>query len=512
MDFLNTDSIEHYLYETWKETKPLAKLFRSASSGYLYDTGTNKILACRDEVYDLLRLLFERDVDEAIIEFTCKYSEKELLKSFKEIVSAMDEENVLMTKKASTFNLSSHYKDIVEILNTQVQSVNLEITQECNLRCLYCIYNDHHEYKRGHSNRRMSMETAKKAIEFTRNHSSQSEFVSIGFYGGEPLERFSFISNCVKYAKDIFDTPKLRFNITTNGTLLNEKIGKYLMQEGFTVMVSIDGPQEIHDRYRKDEAGNGSFKKTMKGLKILARYCNELKNGAISLNVVYAPPFSSRKLDEIRDYFGGIEWLPQNTNITTYYPTERTVPAHLVSEADLNEDKDVTLWAFEKYKEASEKAGTMIKSLLELRFAKLIQRPVFRKPLDAYYLNGCCEPGQRKSYIAADGKIHVCEKISSFAPTVGDVETGFDLETIQKFYIDEYGKKSMVNCANCWALRLCDVCYISAIDSHGHFDMEKKSQYCRMKCISYESTLGHLLTLMEEKPANLEYLKHFEMI
>jgi uncharacterized protein len=500
------------LRQVFEPEKPLVKMLRTPSGCYLYDTGTNKILGCRKEVYDLLDNFLAKNVNEAAADFINRYSETEFITAAQEIVDAIKAENILQVKKATQFGLSDHFKNVEEILSTKVQSINLEVTQDCNLRCLYCIYNDYYEGKRNHTAIQMPFDIAERAIDFLKKNSSQSELKSIGFYGGEPLKRIQFIKRCVNYAKEVFPNQKLRFNITTNGTMINPKIAEYLLHEGFSIMVSIDGPEPIHNRYRKDKVGNGSFDKTLLGLKNLCEKYKLIQRGTITLNVVYAPPFSVKKLDVIYKFFKELTWLPETINIVTYYPTEGTVPGYLVMEEGLKEDKNATDWAFDKYKESFEKSGTMVKSIIEHKLATIIQRPVFKKPFDSYYLNGCCIPGQRKTYIAANGSIHICEKISTFAPPVGDIEKGFDIATIKELYIDEYARKSIYDCAACWALRLCDICYVSAMDDEGNLSMEKKRQYCKSKRGYLEAILGKFSTCMEENPGKLDYLYNYEIV
>jgi uncharacterized protein len=75
------------------------------------------------------------------------------------------------------------------------------------------------------------------------------------------------IKSHFEYAKRILPTTKLGFSITTNATLMTPDIGRFLFKEGFSVRVSIDGPREIHDEYRKDIQGKGTFDRTLSGLK-----------------------------------------------------------------------------------------------------------------------------------------------------------------------------------------------------------------------------------------------------
>lgn len=422
----------------------------------------------------------------------------------------MDTEKILLVKKATKAGLSGHLKDIKKMLASCVQSINLEVTQDCNMRCIYCIYQDHFKEKRNYSRKIMSFEVAKKAIEFLKMHSSALDTVSIGIYGGEPLIRFSFIKDCVDYAKKIFTGQELEFNITTNATLITAEVAEYLIREGFSVMVSIDGPKPFHDMYRKDIEGKGSFEKTLKGLRLLSEKYNEIKKGMISLNVVYTPPFFGEKLDTIAAFFKELKWLPE-VHVFSRYPLSESIPREFLSLKDLKEDRYLLEWAFEKYKADFDKSNSMVRRQIEERFAKFIQRPILTEPVDSYFLNGCCIPGQRKNYITIDGDIQLCEKMPGSSPAVGNVDTGFDFETIKNIYIAEYLEKSIESCSRCWGLRLCDVCYVYAFNERGELDMQKKCGHCDTVMKNVEKSLCYFVTLMDENPGKLDYLSKYDI-
>jgi uncharacterized protein len=314
-----------FLGKVFGTGKPLAKLIDTGSGYYLYDTGTNKILACRREVYDLLTGLFQEDVQLAIGNFISRYSDKEFLVSSEEIVEAINTENILLLKKATNFGLSDHLRNLRQVLNTSMQAMHMELTEKCHMNCGYCVYQGHYKEKRNYSDKSMNLETAKKAIEFLKNHSADSDTVMIGFYGGEPLQRFSLIKDCVEYAKKIIKDKEIKFNMTTNAVSVTPEIAEYLINEGFSLLVSLDGPKEIHDRYRKDVNGKGSFDRAINGLKLLADKYREKKKGMISINAVYTPPYSEEKINRINDFFKQLTWLP-TVNVFINYHNQNSLP------------------------------------------------------------------------------------------------------------------------------------------------------------------------------------------
>lgn len=67
---------------------------------------------------------------------------------------------------------------------------------------------------------------------------------------------FDLIKECTLYAEKIFGGRKVLFNFTTNGTLLTKDKVDFLVQHGFTMLISLDGPEDVQDRHRK--SGRGS--------------------------------------------------------------------------------------------------------------------------------------------------------------------------------------------------------------------------------------------------------------
>lgn len=210
--------------------KPLGKLLQTQAGQYIYDTGTNKILGCSEEVYLLLHSLFDTDFPQSVNDYIASYGKATFMKASRQIIDAVKSEKILSAKKATQFGLSDHFRNLKDVLKSSVMGVNLEVTQECNLRCLYCIYQDHYTKKRNYSTKEMTLNTAHKSIRFLKEHSSGNDTASIGFYGGEPLMKFSLIKESVQYAKEIFPSKqKLGFNITTNATLVTPEVAEFLI-------------------------------------------------------------------------------------------------------------------------------------------------------------------------------------------------------------------------------------------------------------------------------------------
>ena len=126
------------------------------------------------------------------------------------------------------------------------------LTNYCNMDCTYCYENKKkHEKMSGYKAREV-IKFIKKRIEVNR----LSEYI-IRFHGGEPLLNAEAIQIFLRELKSVKKC-KIRYYITTNGTLYNEKIEKILVHMD-EISISIDGNKKIHDQQRIDKNGNGTF-------------------------------------------------------------------------------------------------------------------------------------------------------------------------------------------------------------------------------------------------------------
>ena len=141
-----------------------------------------------------------------------------------------------------------------------VKALCLHIAHTCNLNCSYCFASQ----GKYHGERAvMSYEVGKRALDFLMENSGTRRNLEVDFFGGEPLMNFQVVKDLVAYARSIEKEKgkNFRFTLTTNGVLVDDDVIQWANRECSNVVLSLDGRKEIHDRFRVDYAGNGSWEK-----------------------------------------------------------------------------------------------------------------------------------------------------------------------------------------------------------------------------------------------------------
>jgi len=141
-----------------------------------------------------------------------------------------------------------------------VKALCLHIAHTCNLNCSYCFASQ----GKYHGERAvMSFEVGKRALDFLIENSGTRRNLEVDFFGGEPLMNFQVVKDLVAYARSIEKEKgkNFRFTLTTNGVLVDDDVIQWANQECSNVVLSLDGRKEIHDRFRVDYAGHGSWEK-----------------------------------------------------------------------------------------------------------------------------------------------------------------------------------------------------------------------------------------------------------
>ena len=142
----------------------------------------------------------------------------------------------------------------------------------CNLDCTYCFFLSK-EALYPNSKSRMSEATLEAYIrQLLESHTTPS--VTVAWQGGEPtLMGLDFFRRSVEFV-DRYRRPgqEIEYTFQTNGVLLDDEWCAFLKERNFLVGLSVDGPEEIHDTYRLNKGGQGTFKQVMRGWEHLRRH------------------------------------------------------------------------------------------------------------------------------------------------------------------------------------------------------------------------------------------------
>jgi uncharacterized protein len=145
----------------------------------------------------------------------------------------------------------------------------------CNLNCAYCFFLKKENLYRG-SNFRMSEEVHEAYVRQLFEAHEVSE-ITVAWQGGEPtLMGLSFFQHSVELQKkNARSGIRVQNTFQTNGILLDDTWCRFFHDNNFLVGLSIDGPKEFHDFYRKDKGGHGTFDGVLKAVRLLQRHSVE---------------------------------------------------------------------------------------------------------------------------------------------------------------------------------------------------------------------------------------------
>ena len=139
-----------------------------------------------------------------------------------------------------------------------LKALCLHVAHTCNLNCQYCFA----AQGRYHGDRApMPFEVGKQALDFLIQNSGSRVNLEVDFFGGEPLMNWQVVKDLVAYARsqEAAHHKHFRFTLTTNGVLLDDEVTEFCNREMHNVVLSLDGRKAVHDRLRKNYAGQGSY-------------------------------------------------------------------------------------------------------------------------------------------------------------------------------------------------------------------------------------------------------------
>lgn len=491
-----------------KEINRMGTLFYTTQSSYLYDTGTGKVAKLDSDGKRLLEALFNENMNEQ------QFREELIsIQNIESICTFIEKEHLLCNPPITHFvDLSARYLEDGFRCNQLI----IELTGKCTLRCKYCVYNDYNEGNRNFNTSNIDFETAKKAIDFIYAHNDHKK-LAITFYGGEPLLNFKVMKQCIDYSLNNLEVEELAFSFTTNLTLMTKEIANYLAQiPNMSILLSVDGPEEIHDRSRVNQKGHGSFQDVYEGLKNIAASVNKYKKTKLAFNAVLMPPYTAERFEKINSFFEGLDFMPEGTEVRATYPSPNTIPDSYYEDMEargetMQEETTWISWAKAKAEKDDffDKHRNLYTEVLTSGLTSIHNRLLYTKPMNWVFYNGCCIPGERRLYVCTDGSYKICERVG-ISPAIGHVDTGIDTQAINKFYLKDYETKSLPDCSNCWAVNLCDICYAHCYDENG-LNIGAKKQLCPVTRDRFSMWLQYYHELLETQPNKIEEISHIEI-
>lgn len=466
---------------------PFVKLFKSKYGYYFYDVNTNRIVKIKKESYFNLEKALRVSKEDSN---SCEIDQ--ILSADAELKQLINE-GLLKCKYPEKIEMPESPK-IPYFLKNKLHNLTLQVTQQCNFRCRYChyTYGDDIQYH-SHKSNSMSWETAKAAIDFFAKRTRDSLYVSIGFYGGEPLLEYELIKKCINYCNTVFEGKLFGFTITTNAYLLTPEKAKFLIDNNTDILVSLDGPKEIHNKNRKYAGdGSGTFDTVYRNLETIKQQLPQYI-GKISYHSVIDP---ANDCSKVNNFFKCDMFENQEIRTSTLQPTigkgAYTSNDYLKS---MKKNRLLALLAKAGVFDKS-KIPTIAKSYFEYlnQFEK--QMTIYNELSSVMGHSGPCKPGIFKLFVTTNGDLYPCERLkdSSDVMKIGSVFSSIDVEKVNFIY--NVGYVCSTRCAQCWNIRHCRIC-ATKINDGNSLSAELCATQCKYDCLETEKMIKYLIAIRE---------------
>ena len=414
------------------------------------DTCSGSVHAVDEVAYDIIALFEEKNRDEILTAMAEKYADRaditpaDIAECYEQVVNLKEVGKLFAP---DTFEpMAGHLKAKTAGV---VKALCLHIAHTCNLNCAYCFASQ----GKYHGDRAvMSYEVGKQALDFLIANSGTRRNLEVDFFGGEPLMNFDVVKRLVAYARSVEKEhgKNFRFTLTTNGLLIDDDVIDFANRECANVVLSLDGRKEIHDRYRVDYAGKGSFDRIVPKFQKLVE-AREGKNYYMRGTFTHANPDFLKDIQQMLDL--GFRELSMEPVVCA--PGD---PAELTEE-----DLPIVLDQYEKLAElmlAEDKKGTpftFYHYMIDLTGGPCIYKRI----------SGC---GSGTEYMAVTpwGDLYPCHQfVGEEKFRLGDIWTGVTNTAVQ----DEFAACNVYahpECRDCWARLYCSGgCAANAYHSTG---------------------------------------------
>lgn len=355
-----------------------------------------------------------------------------------------------------------------------IKSICLMVAQDCNLRCKYC-FGDGGSY--GQERAVMTPEVGKRAIDFLIESCGLRKHCEVDFFGGEPLMNMKTVKAVTEYARqrEKETGKKFKLTMTTNGMLLNDENIKWLNDNDFSLVLSLDGRKEVNDAMRPDAGGHGTYDRIVKNLK---KCIASRKGGDWDYRGVYTylrGTYTHNNMDFTKDVLSMVD---EGFNILSVEPVVMKDSPLGFTEEDLPRIRE----EYDRLTEAYMKRHREGRGFWFFHF----NMDLSNGPCVAKRLSGC-GAGHEYVAVAENGDLYPCHQfVGREGYKLGDIYEGITNTELPQYFRESH-VLNKEKCRDCWARFFCSGgCHANADLFHGDirkpYEVGCEIQKKRLEC------------------------------
>ena len=440
--------------------KPMIHRFQQNGMNIVMDVNSGIVHVVDDVTYKVLAYYNGTNRGMVLANLAKDYEEAEL----NEVMDDLDE---LIAKEVLFAPMDKNYKMAIED-RPIIKALCINIAHDCNLRCQYCFAG---QGGYGQWRMLMSFDVARRAVDFLIAHSGPREHCELDFFGGEPLMNWHVVQQTIDYVHKLEKKhgKKIKMSLTTNGLLLDKEKVKYLTDNHISLILSLDGRKEMHDRMRPGVHGEGTYDEIVKNL----QYCVANRKGeeyyVRGTFTRYNMDFTTDVIDMIDKGFPAVSMEPVVGEDTADYSIKEEDLPRVKAEYD----------RLAKLFIAREEEGRPF-------FFFHFNMDLWKGPCLPKRLRGC---GAGHEYLAVvpNGDIYPCHQfVGREGYVIGNVYEGLkNFKMMRDFRMNHVFSKP--ECVDCWAKFFCSGgCHANneafAGDIHKPFHITCEIQKKRVEC------------------------------
>lgn len=447
-----------------EQINPMIHKYCQNGTYMLLDVNSGIINVIDKVTYDILDIYDGTNKDAVYEALGTTYSQRELDESLAELDELIGKE-MLFAPMCDNFKVVAEEEPVIK-------SLCLNIAHDCNLRCKYCFASqgDYDTHKR----ELMSFDVAKRAVDLLiRSTEGKRQHCEIDFFGGEPLMNFDVVKQTIEYIREQekIHNKIFKLSLTTNGMLLDPAKVKYLTDQHISLILSLDGRPEVHNRMRPDAGGRDSYDTCARNQVYAAKHRNGEEYYVRGTYTKYNLDFTEDVRHMADLGFEGLSMEPVVGDDLSYAITDDDLP-RIFDEYDR-----LTDFYLQHYDEG--------RPFIYYHFIM----DLYRGPCIAKRLRGC-GAGHEYMCVVPNGDIYPCHQfVGQDGYVIGNVYEGVTNDTLPALFRDMH-VLNKPECCKCWAKFFCSGgCHANNIKYGGNiqtpYELSCRIQKKRIECAMY---------------------------